>query len=188
MRASPNRARRLRAVAATSGCVVILLTLPWPLHAADEPAKKDPPLRSDGVSFVAEMNDVQELRCLADGTRWSDEEAKLLAADVARAGDAWKARTQLLTPLVTAERVRQLSGWAKPQMQSYTKVPPLADVRLQPIGLDAGRGQLVLEGTIDTLPTHHHLVTRWLKVYVLYDLSGRKIEHVTFTIRGQILE
>ena len=60
-------------------------------------------------------------------------------------------------------------------------------MRLQPIGLDAGRGKLVLEGTIDTLPTHHQLVTRWLKVYVLCNLPGRKIAHVTFTIRGQIL-
>ena len=32
------------------------------------------------------------------------------------------------------------------------------------------------------------LVTRWLKVYVLYDIPSRKIVHVTFTIRGQVLE
>ena len=78
--------------------------------------------------------------------------------------------------------------WTKPQMEGYSTVPALADVALQPIGLDQERGKLVLEGTIDTLPSHHRLVTRWLKVYVVYDIPGRKIAHATFTIRGQRLE
>ena len=187
MRALSNHPGPRGAMAAAFRCLLLLLTLPWPLAAAEEPAKKDRP-PPDEVSFVAEMNEVQELSCLADGTRWSEQEAKRLAEDLARASAAWKEKVQFLTPLVTAERARELSGWAKQQMQGYAKVPALADVRLQPIGLDAGRGKLVLEGTIDTLPTHHQLVTRWLKVYVLYDLPGRKIAHVTFTIRGQILE
>ena len=70
----------------------------------------------------------------------------------------------------------------------YATVSALADTALQPIGLDEARGKLVLEGTIDTLPSHHSLVTRWLKVYVVYDISERQIAHLTFTIRGQILE
>ena len=67
-------------------------------------------------------------------------------------------------------------------------MPPLDKVELKPLGLAAdGRG-LVLEGTIDTLPTHHPLVTRWLKGYVLYDDHNRRIRHATLTIRGERLE
>jgi len=47
---------------------------------------------------------------------------------------------------------------------------------------------ILLESTIDTLPTHHRLVTRWLKAFVRYDTRGQKIAHVTITIRGQRLE
>lgn len=81
-----------------------------------------------------------------------------------------------------------MSRWSKVQMKGYETVPAVTGVRLKPIGLDDRRVKLVLEGTIDTLPSHHPLVTRWLKVYVLYDISERKITHVTFTIRGQVLE
>ena len=73
-------------------------------------------------------------------------------------------------------------------MEEYSAVPALTDVALQPIGVDKKGGKLVLEGTVDTLPSHHPIVTRWLKVYVVYDIPGRKISHVTFTIRGQVLE
>jgi hypothetical protein len=74
------------------------------------------------------------------------------------------------------------------QMEQYSAVPALAEVTLEPIGLVHKPRGLLLEGTIDTLPTHHPLVTRWLKVYVVYDISARKLTHVTFTIRGQRLE
>ena len=83
---------------------------------------------------------------------------------------------------------RALSRWSLPQMEEYRAVPPLEKVELKPLGLAAdGRG-LVLEGTIDTLPSHHPLVTRWLKVYLLYDDRNRQIRHATLTIRGERLE
>ena len=42
--------------------------------------------------------------------------------------------------------------------------------------------------TIDTLPTHQPLVTRWLKVYVVFDLHEKSVSAVVVTIRGQRLE
>jgi hypothetical protein len=89
---------------------------------------------------------------------------------------------------LTVDRVRSLSRWAKPQMEKYSAIPALPDVVLEPIGVDKKGGKLVLEGTVDTLPNHHPLVTRWLKVCVVYDIPARKIGQVTFTIRGQVLE
>jgi hypothetical protein len=44
-----------------------------------------------------------------------------------------------------------------------------------------------VSGTIDALPTHSPLVTRWLKVYLFYDLYARSIARITITIRGQVL-
>ena len=142
----------------------------------------------EDVSFVAEMAEVRELACLRDGKRWSERDEVALSEDLADARAAWKEKAKPLVTSVTADRIRSLSRWAKQQMEGYSTVPTLADTALQPIGLDEARGKLVLEGTVDMLPSHHPLVTRWLKVYVLYNISERKIAHVTLTIRGQRLE
>jgi hypothetical protein len=158
------------------------------LHQKIAVAVAETPERAGNVSFVAEMEEVAELAMVADGQRWSRQQEAAWSDDVARARAAWKERAKTLTPEVTVDRVRSLSRWAKPQMEDYAAVPALADAVLEPIGVDKEGGKLVLEGTIDTLPSHHPIVTRWLKVYVLYDISGRKISQVTFTIRGERLE
>ncbi len=144
--------------------------------------------RAGNVSFVAEMEEVAELAMIADGQRWSRQQEAAWSDDVARARAAWKERAKTLTPELTVDRVRSLSRWAKPQMEDYAAVPSLADAVLEPIGVDKEGGKLVLEGTVDTLPSHQPIVTRWLKVYVVYDISARKLTHGIFTIRGQILE
>ena len=77
---------------------------------------------------------------------------------------------------------------AKPQMEVYRSVPSFERIELRPVGTDAKRKRLVLEGTIDTLPSHSPLVTRWLKVFVLYDLEAKSIARITVTIRGELLE
>ncbi len=72
-------------------------------------------------------------------------------------------------------------------MKSNQKVPSLAKVAWKPAG-DDKQGRLVLEGTADTLPSHHRLVTRWLKVYLVYDEKTREAVRVIVTIRGERLE
>jgi hypothetical protein len=134
------------------------------------------------------MAGVQELGYLQGKKGWSEKVEADLKDDNKRANAAWKEESKRLTMLLTAAHVRSLSRWAKEQMKAYQTVSPLADVRLQPIGVDDRSSRIVLEGTIDTLPSHHPLVTRWLKVYVLYDTLDRKIVHVSLTIRGQVLE
>jgi hypothetical protein len=100
--------------------------------------------------------------------------------------DLEKKRPQIETYL-TPRVVRSLSRWAQPQMKGYLKVPSLARVAWKPAGC-AEKGRLVLEGTVDTLPTHHALVTRWLKVYLVYDGKNQEVVRVTVTIRGERLE
>jgi hypothetical protein len=89
---------------------------------------------------------------------------------------------------LTPERVRTLSRWAKLQMEDCATVPDLDKTVLKPLGTDANRQQILLEGTLDTLPSHAPLVTRWLKVYVVYDLPSRSLSRIVITIRGQRLE
>ena len=74
------------------------------------------------------------------------------------------------------------------QMEGYKRVPNLDSIALRPVGTDAQRGKLVLEGTLETLPTHSPLVTRWLKVFLLYDVPTKSLTRVTITIRGERLE
>ncbi len=120
--------------------------------------------------------------------RWNDAEKARFADDIRRAAAEWKMRIPQLRNRVTPEQVRSLSRWAKAQMEGYKSVPSLEAVELRAAGTDAKREELVLEGTIDTLPTHHPLVTRWLKVFLLYDLHTKSICRIAVTIRGQVLE
>lgn len=140
------------------------------------------------LALVPEMNPVMELDALGERAALTEEEAGRLAADAGRAAAEWKGRVGQLQAIVTPELARALSRWSLPQMKDYRGVPPLEKVELKPLGLVPGGRGLVLESTIDTLPSHHPLVTRWLKVYLLYDDHNRQIRHATLTIRGERLE
>ena len=73
------------------------------------------------------------------------------------------------------------------QMEAYATVPPLEKAQFQPVAADENQGIILLESTVDTLPTHNPLVTRWLKTFVRYDTQRHEIVQVTITIRGQVL-
>jgi len=110
------------------------------------------------------------------------------AEETAKALADWAAKRPGIAPLLTADRARELSRWAKKPMEQYKRVPPLHKVVFAPAAYHREARQLVLEGTVDTLPTHSHLVTRWLKVYLLYDQDKQAIVRAAVTIRGELLE
>jgi hypothetical protein len=120
--------------------------------------------------------------------KWTDDQITQAAKGQQEAQALWQKLAPRYAKWVTPEKVRELSRWAQNQMAGYRSVPPLEKTVLEPTGLSPEGRLLVLEGTIDTLPSHHRLVTRWLKVYVHYDLSAKKIVRVVFTIRGQLEE
>ena len=137
------------------------------------------------LSFVAEMQSVSELDLLRGGKPWSSADDAKYAEDVKGAKDDWRKRLAKVEPHVNPQRAKSLSRWAVRQMADYAAVPALKKVELKPLGTEEKQGRLVLEGTIDTLPTHSQVVTRWLKVFVLYDTHSKAIVHVTVTIRGE---
>ena len=107
---------------------------------------------------------------------------------VAAARAAWQKAAPALQKRITPDVARSLSRWAKKQMEKYKKVPPLKDAAWTPVrSQDRGR-RLLLEATLDTLPSHSPIVTRWLRAYLLYDVARKAVVRVTVTIRGQILE
>ena len=110
------------------------------------------------------------------------------AADTAKATAEWATQRRATARLLTADKARELSRWAEKQMEGYKRVPPLDKLVFQPKAVHKDAKRLVLEGTVDTLPTHSKLVTRWLKVYLLFDQGKQTLIQVAVTIRGELLE
>jgi hypothetical protein len=140
------------------------------------------------LSFVSEMAPLPEMDGPENVPRSTNAENARLNDDVRRATAAWKEQIPEVKRQLTPERVRSLSRWAKTQMDDYRTVPDPDKLVLQPRGVGPDRQRLLLEGTLDTLPTHSPLVTRWLKVYVTYDRSSKSISRIVITIRGERLE
>jgi hypothetical protein len=155
---------------------------------AQSPAAKKAPQEKPPTVFIPEMERIAEIEAIERAPRWSDADKAQIAKETGQAVAEWKQLVPDVAKELTPERVRTLSRWARPQMEGYKTVPPLDKTPVQPIGTDAQRKTLVLEGVIDTLPSHHQLVTRWLKVYVVYSLSNHAITKIIITIRGERLE
>ncbi len=134
---------------------------------------------------VAMVGEMQPVPGFDGGTPCKPGE---FAADAAKALADWATKRHEVQRLITPQQVRDLSRWAKKQMEQYGRVPPLDKVAFQPMAFHQEARRLVLEGTLDTLPSHSPLVTRWLKVYLLYDQGTQSIVKVAVTIRGQLLE
>lgn len=132
--------------------------------------------------IVPEMGYLPEV---SDGT-WCKPDA--FPAETAKALADWKKKLPWVKKRVTPELARRLSRWARKQMAEYQAVSPLEDVAFRPAYHHEARGKLVLEGTVDTLPTHSPVVTRWLKVFLLCDERSGTVLRVTVTIRGELLE
>ncbi len=108
--------------------------------------------------------------------------------ETARCLDLWQRQRHGLEARITPSVVQSLSRWATAQMQSYRSVPPLSRAAFQCLGMNRNSHRLVYESVLDTLPTHQVLVTRWLKLFLIYDRERAQISQVIVTIRGQRLE
>lgn len=141
------------------------------------PSKSQYPL---ALCFVPEMEYIPEV------DDWPRDQAD--PREVAQALQDWSERSRWVEAQITPEVVRSLSGWAQREMTQYGSVPSVCKVALKPVACHKQHRKVLFEGTIDTLPTHSSVVTRWLKIYLIYDIDSRKIIRATVTIRGQKLE
>jgi hypothetical protein len=128
------------------------------------------------LATVEEMGPIAELS-------WGPCKAEDHAAAAAQA--EWRRLCPWAAMKITPELARSLSRWAKQQMETYRKVSPLEKVAFQPVRVEKEGGRILLEGTVDDLPVHAPLVSRWLKVYLVYEPQQKRIERVIVTIRGE---
>ena len=139
------------------------------------------------VCFVAEMDPLPGLELPSP-----DTESGALKVDtqhLARVRMQWQGLVPMVKARLTPDLVRCLSLWAKKEMAEYCKVGALEEIEFRPLRVNEGGNQLLLEGTIDVLPSHHpNVVYRWLKVYLTYDLQSHSILLATITIRGVVEE
>jgi hypothetical protein len=134
------------------------------------------------VRPVREMNRIPEV------DDWTSCAAGAFSAETVDAARTWAKICPSVQKELTPELVRSLSRWAMPQMASYTKVPAINKVVWTAVSRDNDTRRLVLETTVDKLPTHSPLVKRWLKLFLVYEPSTRSIPTVIVTIRGELLE
>ena len=129
-----------------------------------------------------------EMQYIPEVNGWTACKPDAFPDVAAKAAESWKKAMPWVRTQVTPELARKLSRWAKEQMTQYEKVSPLEKVAFTPVRHDESQRKLVLEGTVDTLPSHAAIVTRWLKLYLLCDEHSGEVLRVTVTIRGEILE
>jgi hypothetical protein len=151
----------------------------WLEKKPESPVPGDLPL---GVCLVHEMGYIPELES------WKSAGMDKAGAHTIHVTKAWKELAPSLEPIITAKLAQRLSRWAAEPMETYTQVPPIGEIGWEPVRTDAGGRRILFEGTLDTLPTHSPIVTRWLRVYVLYDSARETILRTTVTIRGEAHE
>ena len=155
---------------------VLVLTARW-LGTAEPDAKDVAP----GLALIPEMEQFPELA-------WPRSVSPELPPELAPVLADWRTSSPLMDASVTPEAVRSLSRWARAEMERYKAVPPLTQVEFAVAGEDTPHGRILLEGTLDTLPTHSPIVTRWLKVFLVCDTGNWSVVRTVVTIRGQVLE
>ena len=134
------------------------------------------------IRWVPEMARVTELQ------DWTPAAAKDHAQDRQRLLEAWKEVREAVERELTAAQVIALSKWSRTQMKDYSKVPSLEHPDFQIRTAGGGEKKLFFEATLQTLPTHSPLVTRWLKLFVVYDVDRHAVSQVIITIRGEVQE
>lgn len=151
------------------------LSVALPLWAEAEVAPPE-------IRFVPEMESVPEL------DKWPQVEGSAHEDDLRQMKVEWKKIMADVQRKLTVAQVIALSKWAKPQMQNYTVLPSLDQPDFELRAALAQEKKLLFEATLQVLPSHSPIVTRWLKLLVVYDQERRTIRQVIITIRGEAQE
>lgn len=175
----PWHGQRLRGAVALAG---LFLSLAGPPICRADNRRDLPPVP---IVFAPEMAGLSELD---EWEHFGPAPPADFAAHEKTIATRWNELRPWLKTRVTPAAVRRLSRWAVPQMEGYQRVPPLDKASFHPVRQEPGGKRLLYEAILDTLPTHHALVTRWLKVYLVFDPTSKAVQKVIVTIRGQVLE
>lgn len=163
---------------------LLIALLIIPAYAKPGKKKKQKAVKPYPVSicYVREMEYIPELN------GWEACSKDDYVEEVTNALLEWKKVRPWVEKRVTPKKAKRLSQWAQKEMEKYTRVPPLTRIKLIPVRFNKDHRMIVLEGTIDTLPAHSPIITRWLKIFLIYDTINKQIIRATITIKGEILE
>ena len=156
---------------------IFLIFLQW-LYASDDIHEK----YTIGICIIPEMEYIPEI------DDWLIKKGKIDSSDSIKAIASFKKYLPWVQNLITPELVISISKYATKEMASYINKPSLDSIYFSPSRVNSNGYKILFEGTVDTLPSHSKIVTRWLKVYFLYNKATSSIVRVTITIRGQLLE
>lgn len=132
------------------------------------------------ICFVREMNYVPEI------DEWPYYTQDRCSTEIAAMTNEWNKKKSWIAKQLHPALVQGLSQWAQKEMLNYTSVSSLDSVLLLPIRCKSP--YIVSEALVDTLPSHSPIVTRWLKVYIIYNSDLQQLLRVIITIRGELLE
>ena len=164
--------------------ILIISLMIIPVYSKPKKKKKSDTVKQYPISicYVREMEYIPELN------GWEACSKDDYVKEVKNALLEWEKVRPWVEKKVTPKKAKKLSQWAQKEMEKYTKVPPLSKVKFTPVRFNEDHRMIVLEGTVDTLPAHSPIVTRWLKLFLIYDTINKQIIRATITIKGEILE
>ena len=131
---------------------------------------------------------IPELEYITEIDDWSIQNRKIDSYDSLKAITSLKKYIPWAQNFIAPELVRSISRYAHKEMASYIDKPSLDSISFSLSRISGDGFKILLEGTADTLPSHSNIVTRWLKVYFVYNIPTNSIIRIIITIRGQLLE
>lgn len=167
---------------------VVLAMLPYAAACAIDPGTQVVRLSADDLARHPAFCAVPEMEFIPEVDSWPPYQSAEAAGDATAFAKAWTEQRQWVGDLLPGDLAKGLSRWARPQMEKYGGVAPIEKIDFHPVSSFQPRGMIVYEAIADNLPTHSKLVTRQLKLYVLYNTESKSIVRVTVTIRGEAME
>ena len=137
------------------------------------------------LRLVAEM---EPIRHLVNGIpiEWKDKSI-ILESDL-NLKMTWEMTAKPILRQINSELIQSISKWARTETAGFQIDPSKIIVEFRPIHWTKAKRTLVYEANLSLLPSHHPLVSRWLKLFLVYSPSKSEIEELFLTIQGQVLE
>lgn len=93
----------------------------------------------------------------------------------------WIDQREIILNQITDEKIQTLSRWAQKEMAAY-QLPAIKNQSF--LATHIHTDNLLIESVLDALPSHHPLVTRQLKLYLIYNRKHNTFTDAIVTIRG----
>lgn len=126
------------------------------------------------VRFIPEMTPFLE-------ETWEHCNASQHKQAIQQVALTWIDQRETILNQITSPKVRSLSRWAQKEMAHY-QMPAIKNQSF--LATRIHNKNLLIESVLDTLPSHHPLVTRHLKLYLVYNQQNNILTHAIVTIRG----